>query len=112
MSVATMVSFRAQALPWAAVLEDDARFRRMLGRVLAAELSTRFGRQFIVDNKGGAAGNIGTAEVAKAKPDGYTLVLGYVGTHAINKSLYSTLGYDPQKSFAPISQISNRSFSR
>lgn len=78
-----------------------------LGRLVAAELSTRLGQQFIVDNKAGASGNIGAAEVARAKPDGYTLLLGSVGTQAINKSLYSSLGYDPQKSFAPVSLIAD-----
>ena len=78
-----------------------------LGRLLAAELSTRLGQPFIVDNKAGAGGNIGSAEVAKSKPDGYTLLLGSVGTQAINKSLYSSLGYDPQKSFSPISLIAD-----
>lgn len=77
----------------------------ILARVLAPELSKAFGQQFIVDNRGGAGGNIGADHVAKADPDGYTLLMGTVGTHGINKALYSKLPYDPQKDFAPITLV-------
>ena len=64
-----------------------------LGRMLAAELTKTFGQPVIVENKGGANGNIGSAEVAKASPDGYTLLVSGVGSNAINYSLYRTMPY-------------------
>ena len=77
----------------------------ILARVLAPELSKALGQPFIVENKGGAGGNIGADAVAKSPGDGYTLLMGTVGTHGINKSLYSKLPYDPQKDFAPITLV-------
>ena len=77
----------------------------ILARLLAPELSKVFGQQFIIDNRGGAGGNIGTDHVAKSGADGYTLLMGTVGTHGINKSLYARLPYDPQKDFAPITLV-------
>ena len=75
------------------------------GRVIAEQLSRRWGQTVIVENKGGAAGQIGADLVAKAKPDGYTLLLGNIGTQAINPSLYAKLPYDPDKAFAPVSLV-------
>jgi tripartite-type tricarboxylate transporter receptor subunit TctC len=77
----------------------------ILARAVAPELSKAFGQSFIVDNRGGAGGNLGADLVAKSAPDGYTLLMGTVGTHGINKSLYSRLPYDPQKDFAPITLV-------
>ena len=77
----------------------------ILARSLAPELSRAFGQQFIVDNKPGAGGNIGAAEVAKAAPDGYTLLMGTVGTHGINQSLYPKMPFDPIKDFVPITLV-------
>jgi tripartite-type tricarboxylate transporter receptor subunit TctC len=77
----------------------------ILARVLAPELSKAFGQTFVVDNKAGAGGNIGAEIVAKSPADGYTLLMGTVGTHGINKSLYSKLPYDPQKDFAPVTLV-------
>ncbi|MFZ4478926.1 MAG: Bug family tripartite tricarboxylate transporter substrate binding protein [Rhodoferax sp.] len=77
----------------------------ILARAVAPELSKVFGQSFIVDNRAGAGGNLGADLVAKAAPDGYTLLMGTVGTHGINKSLYSRLPYDPQKDFAPITMV-------
>lgn len=77
----------------------------ILGRIVAEGLGKRMGQSVIVDNKGGAGGNVGAAAVANAKPDGYTLLLGYNGTNAINPSLYRQLGWDPVKSFDPIGLI-------
>ncbi|HEX6707725.1 MAG TPA: tripartite tricarboxylate transporter substrate binding protein [Albitalea sp.] len=77
----------------------------ILARALAPELSRVFGQQFIVDNKPGAGGNVGAGEVAKSAPDGYTLLMGTVGTHGINQSLYPKLPYDPVKDFAPITLV-------
>jgi tripartite-type tricarboxylate transporter receptor subunit TctC len=77
----------------------------ILARAIAPELSKAFGQSFVVDNRSGAGGNIGADIVAKAAPDGYTLLMGTVGTHGINKALYSKLSYDPQKDFAPITLV-------
>ncbi len=77
----------------------------ILARAMAPELSKAFGQQFIIDNKPGAGGNLGADIVAKSPADGYTLVMGTVGTHAINKSLYDKMPYDPQKDFAPITLV-------
>ena len=63
------------------------------------------GQQVVVENRGGAGGTIGTRAVAKAAPDGYTILLSYTGTLAINPSLYPNAGYDPRKDFAPIGLI-------
>lgn len=77
----------------------------ILARAVAPELSKAFGQTFIVDNRAGAGGNVGADIVAKSAPDGYTLLMGTVGTHGINKSLYRKLPYDPQKDFAPITLV-------
>jgi tripartite-type tricarboxylate transporter receptor subunit TctC len=74
-------------------------------RLIAQKLSAKWGQQVIVDNKGGAAGQIGADLVAKARPDGYTILMGNIGTQAINPSLYPRLPYDPDKAFAPISLV-------
>jgi tripartite-type tricarboxylate transporter receptor subunit TctC len=72
------------------------------GRLLADGLSKRFGQTFIVENKGGASGNIGITEAAQAKPDGYTLLVTYSGYQANNPSLFKSLAWDPIKSFVPV----------
>ena len=77
----------------------------ILARALAPELQKAFGQPFVVDNKPGAGGNNGAAEVSKAAADGYTLLMGTVGTHAINASLYPKLPFDPVKDFAPITLV-------
>lgn len=77
----------------------------ILARALAPELQRVFGQPFVVDNKPGAGGNVGAAEVAKAPPDGHTLLMGTVGTHGINASLYPKLPYDPVKDFVPITLV-------
>jgi tripartite-type tricarboxylate transporter receptor subunit TctC len=77
----------------------------ILARAVAPELSKVFGQSFIVDNRAGAGGNLGADIVAKSAPDGYTLLMGTVGTHGINKSLYSRMPYDPQKDFAPVTLV-------
>ncbi len=74
-------------------------------RLIAQKLSAKWGQQVVVDNKGGAAGQIGADLVAKAKPDGYTILMGNIGTQAINPSLYAKMPYDPDKAFAPISLV-------
>lgn len=77
----------------------------ILARAIAPELSKAFGQGFIVDNKGGAGGNLGAEIVAKSPADGYTLLMGTVGTHGINRALYDKLPYDPIKDFAPITLV-------
>jgi len=76
-----------------------------MARVVAAKLSDAFKQQVIVDNKSGAGGTLGTRLVAHAAPDGYTLLLGHTGTLSINPSLYTHVGYDPRKDFAPIGLV-------
>ena len=77
----------------------------ILARALAPELQRAFGQPFVVDNKPGAGGNTGAAEVAKAGGDGYTLLMGTVGTHAINPSLYPKMPYDHVKDFVPVTLV-------
>ena len=75
----------------------------IMSRALGERLTTHLGQQVVVDNRGGAGGSIGTEIVARSAADGYTLLTGHIGTHAINVSLYPKLGYDPVKDFAPVS---------
>ena len=77
----------------------------LLARAMATELSKAFPQPVIVDNRAGAGGNLGADVVAKSPADSYTLLMGTVGTHGINKSLYSKMPYDPQKDFAPITLV-------
>ena len=77
------------------------------GRMLGEKLTQRLGQQFIIDNRGGANGNIGMELAAKSPPDGYTLVIATVGTWAVNPSLYKQMAYDPVRDFAPIMQVSS-----
>ncbi len=77
----------------------------ILARAVAPELSKAFGQQFIVDNRAGAGGNVGADIVSKAPGDGYTLLMGTVGTHGINRALYEKLPYDPIKDFAPVTLV-------
>lgn len=77
----------------------------ILARAIAPELSKAFGQQFIVDNRAGAGGNVGAEIVARSPNDGYTLLMGTVGTHGINRALYPKLPYDPIKDFAPITLV-------
>jgi tripartite-type tricarboxylate transporter receptor subunit TctC len=77
----------------------------ILARAIAPELSKAFGQQFIVENRAGAGGNVGAEAVAKSPADGYTLLMGTVGTHGINRALYAKLPYDPIKDFAPVTLV-------
>jgi tripartite-type tricarboxylate transporter receptor subunit TctC len=71
-------------------------------RLLSEGLTRAFGVQFLVENKSGASGNLGNTAVARAAPDGYTLLLSYSGFHVTNPTLYANLAWDPLKSFAPV----------
>jgi len=77
----------------------------ILARAIGQKLSEVFGQQVVVDNRAGAGGNIGADVVAKSAPDGYTLLMGTVGTHAINPSLYAKMPFDHLKDFVPITQV-------
>ena len=76
-----------------------------LARTVAERMSKSLGQQVVVENRGGAGGTVATRAVAKTAPDGYTILLAYTGTLAINPSLYPNVGYDPRKDFVPIGLI-------
>jgi len=77
----------------------------IMSRAIGEKLGQRLGQQFVVDNRGGAGGNIGAEIVARAPADGYTIMIGHVGTHAINIALYQKVPYDPVRDFTPISLL-------
>ncbi|SFN37803.1 tripartite tricarboxylate transporter substrate binding protein [Variovorax sp. OV329] len=77
----------------------------VLGRLIGQKLGTALGTTVVVDNKGGAGGSVGSEIASRAAPDGYTLLGGTVSSHAINVSLYPKIGYDPIKSFSPVTLI-------
>ncbi len=79
----------------------------ILARLLGPKLSDSWGQPVIVDNRAGAGGIVGTEMVAKAPGDGYVLAMGYIGTHAINPSLYPKLSYDPVKDFAAVALVAS-----
>jgi tripartite-type tricarboxylate transporter receptor subunit TctC len=78
----------------------------IVGRLIAQKLGEILSQQVIPDNRGGAGGTIGMEVAAKAAPDGYTLVIGHIGTLAVNPTLYSKLAYDPLKDFDPVTLVS------
>jgi tripartite-type tricarboxylate transporter receptor subunit TctC len=88
-------------VPFAAGGPADA-----LGRILGEKLSQRWGQPVVIENRGGAGGNVGAAAVARAAPDGYTLLLN-ASSHVINASLTENLPYDPIKDFTPISEVAS-----
>jgi tripartite-type tricarboxylate transporter receptor subunit TctC len=77
----------------------------ILARAVGAELQKAWGQPVVIDNKPGAGGNIGADLVAKAPADGYTLVMGTVGTHGINPALYPKMPYDAKRDFAPVTLV-------
>ena len=77
----------------------------ILARLLGQHLSESFGQPFVIDNRAGAGGNIGAAEVAKSAPDGYTIMMGTPGTQAINQFIYTKMPYNTEKDFAPVSFV-------
>ncbi len=105
----------AAAMPWAAQAQDfpnkplrmivpfgPGTTTDIVGRVMAEGMGRVLGQTVVVENRAGAGGGIGSDQVAKAPADGYTLLMGTVGTHAINATLYKKLAYDPQRDFAPV----------
>ncbi|HTP97217.1 MAG TPA: tripartite tricarboxylate transporter substrate binding protein [Burkholderiales bacterium] len=87
-------------VPWAAGGSTDS-----LGRILAAKLGEYAGQQFVIDNRPGATGTIGHAQLAKSPPDGYTLLLGSNSTFSIAPFLYKSLPYDGETAFAPVALV-------
>ena len=77
----------------------------ILARAIAPKLALALGQTVVIDNKPGAGGSLGAAEVAKAEPDGNTLLMGHIGTLAVNPSMYPKLPYDPLKSFVPVAFV-------
>ena len=77
----------------------------ILARLVGQKLGEKFDKSVVVENRPGAGGNIGTALVAKSAPDGYTLVMATIGTHAINSSLYKNMPYDAVRDFTPLTRV-------
>ena len=82
-----------------------ARTTDLVGRILSEELAKSLGQNVVIDNRGGAGGGVGTESVARSAPDGYTLLMGTIGTHSINPAVYAKINYDPIADFAPIIQF-------
>jgi tripartite-type tricarboxylate transporter receptor subunit TctC len=87
-------------VPWAAGGSTD-----ILARVLSEHMTKTYGQPVIVENRSGASGNIGSAVVARAEPDGYTLLVGSMSTHTMNQALYDDMPFDGVKSFTPIAEL-------
>ena len=77
----------------------------VMSRVFGQKFTDAWNQPVVIENRTGAGGNIGAEVVAKSPPDGYTLVMGTIGTHAVNVSLFSKLPYDPVKDFAPVALV-------
>lgn len=77
----------------------------IMSRAIGEQLTAAWGQQVVIDNRSGAGGSIGAEVVARAAPDGHTLITGHLGTHAVNPSLFRDLPYDPQRDFAPVTLI-------
>lgn len=87
-------------VPWAAGGSTD-----ILARMLSEQMTKTYGQPVIVENRSGASGNIGSAFVARAEPDGYTLLVGSMSTHTMNEALYDNMPFDGVKSFTPIAEL-------
>jgi hypothetical protein len=99
---------RTRQSPSGSSCRSPGRRHDILAREVAKHLTDAWGQSVVVDNRPGAGGNIGSELVAKAAPDGYTLEMGTVGTHAINASLYSKMPYDHIKDFVPVILVAGR----
>lgn len=80
----------------------------VMGRIAADIFSRHLGQNFVVENVGGAGGTVGTLRLARARPDGYTLISGHMGTNALAPVFYPNLGYDPEKDFEPVGLIATQ----
>jgi tripartite-type tricarboxylate transporter receptor subunit TctC len=111
LSVAAMAAAQAQGYPSKPVRlivpYPAGGTTDIIARVAAQQLSERLKQPFVVENKGGANGAIGSAEVARAPADGYTLLMGTASTHGINSAVYKTLPYDAVKDFAPVTIVAS-----
>ena len=92
-------------VPQAAGGANDA-----IARIVTQKLGEIMGQTFLVDNRPGAGGNVGTAQAAKAKPDGYTLMLTTNSAHVINPSIYKSTGFDPVKDFEPVGLVASAGY--
>ncbi|MGV3572624.1 MAG: Bug family tripartite tricarboxylate transporter substrate binding protein [Ramlibacter sp.] len=81
-----------------------------LARIVAQKLNEKWGQPVVVENRAGAGGNVGMELVANSPADGYTLLMSYVGTHAINGALYKKLPFDPERDFAPVATLATLPF--
>ncbi len=81
-----------------------------LARIVGQKLSEKWQQSVVIENRAGAGGNVGMEYVAQASPDGHTLLMSYVGSHAINASLYKKLPFDPEKDFAPVATLATLPF--
>jgi tripartite-type tricarboxylate transporter receptor subunit TctC len=100
----------AQTRPWPAqpirvIVPFSAGTSDTVARLVTAEMAKTLGQPFVVENRPGAGGNIGAEACARAAPDGYTICLGTISSHAINPAIYPRLPYDVQRDFAPITQL-------
>ena len=77
----------------------------IIARAMEPQMREKLGQSLVIDNRGGAGGNIAAELTAKSPPDGYTIMMGTIGTHAINASLYSKLPYDPVRDFTPVALV-------
>ena len=77
----------------------------MLARLIAERLHDRWGQPIIIENRVGASGNVGATVVAKAAPDGYRLLMGAIGTNAVNASLFANMPYNIETDFTPVTQV-------
>ncbi|WP_219214874.1 Bug family tripartite tricarboxylate transporter substrate binding protein [Variovorax boronicumulans] len=111
LSVAAMAAAQAQGYPSKPVRlivpYPAGGTTDIIARVAAQQLSERLKQPFVVENKGGANGAIGSAEVARAPADGYTLLMGTASTHGINSAVYKSLPYDAVKDFAPVTIVAS-----
>ena len=109
--IATLTSPAARAANWPMhplrliVPFPPAGSADILSREIGLQLQQAFGQPVVIDNKAGAGGSIGSTEAARASADGYTLLMGHIGTLAINPSLYPNLAYDPRTSFTPVALV-------
>ena len=79
----------------------------ILARVIAPKVSTALGQQIVIENRPGAGGSVGSEQVAKGAADGYTILMGTAASHAVNPALYSKVGYDAAKDFAPVINLAS-----
>jgi tripartite-type tricarboxylate transporter receptor subunit TctC len=89
-------------IPWAPGGTTD-----ILGRVIGQKMSERWGQPVVIDNRAGAAGNIGTEAAARSPADGYTILVGTMSSHAMNPHLYAKMSFDPVADLAPVSLVAN-----